>query len=251
MLITQPGDPITDFVGSIGQGCPYPSGLGAADILDWSLAPYLNYGANPPGSAFAGPVGYVVTPGIGSSIITAARIYTSINATADDPADFTLYGSNDGVIWWLIDYTTLALPYARNASVGTINAKNQVLQEIDFPNTNSYAMYAVYFTNIVNNSAVNGLQFAEVQLLGVPLVYPLVPLTAQVSSTNIVLTWAPAPGFALIAIGYNLQSNTNLANTNGWVNVTNNAVSLGNGQYQVTVPLSLSAGAVFFRTQLQ
>ena len=87
------------------------SGLGAADILDWSLAPYLNYGANPPGSAFAGPVGYVVTPGMGGSIATAARIYTSTNATADDPADFTLYGSNDGVTWSLIDYTPLALPY--------------------------------------------------------------------------------------------------------------------------------------------
>ena len=169
MLITQPGDPITDFVGAIGQGVPYPSGLGAADILDWSLAPYLNYGANPPGSAFAGPVGYVVTPGIGSSIITAARIYTSTNATADDPADFTLYGSNDGVIWSLIDYTTLALPYARNLSSGWINANNQVLQEIDFPNASSYAMYAVYFTNVVGGiAATNGLQFAEVQLLGVP-----------------------------------------------------------------------------------
>ena len=91
------------------------------------------------------------------------------NAPADDPADFTLYGSNDGVTWSLIDYTPLALPMARNASSGTINSNNQVLQEIDFPNTNGYYQYAVYFTNVVGGGAADmGLEFAEVQLLGVP-----------------------------------------------------------------------------------
>jgi hypothetical protein len=68
-------------------------------------------------------------------------------------------------------------------------------------------------------------------------------LAAQASSTNIVLAW-PSSGSS----GYQLQSNTNLANTNGWVNVTN-SVSLGNGQNQVTVPLS--AQEMFFRLQFQ
>jgi hypothetical protein len=50
-----------------------------------------------------------------------------------------------------------------------------------------------------------------------------VTLAAQVSSTNLVLAW-PSSGSS----GYQLQSNTNLANTNGWVNVTD-SVSVGSG----------------------
>src|ERR1035437_857332 len=168
MLITQPGASITDFTAAIGTVDPYPSGLGAANLLDGTLAPYLNYGAYGQYSTFTGPVGYVVTPSLGGSIVTAARIYTSTNAPADDPADFTLYGSNDGLTWSLIATTPLSLPFARNASSGTINSNNQVLQEIDFPNTTGYYQYAVYFTNAVGGAAaVNGLEFAEVQLLGV------------------------------------------------------------------------------------
>ena len=168
-LITQPGDLITDFTTTIGNANPYPvPGLEVTNILNGTLAPYLNYGANGPVSVFVGPVGYVVTPGIGSSIVTAARIYTATNAPANDPADFTLYGSNDGQNWSFIDYTPLSLSSARNASFGTINSNNQVLQEIVFPNTNIYAMYAVYFTNAVGGvNATAGLEFAEVQLLGV------------------------------------------------------------------------------------
>jgi hypothetical protein len=68
-------------------------------------------------------------------------------------------------------------------------------------------------------------------------------LAAQVSGTNLVLAW-PSTGSS----GYQLQSNTNLANATGWLNVTN-SVSLGNGQKQVTVPLS--AKAMFFRLEWQ
>ena len=183
MLITRPGDPITDFTTAIGTPIPYPSGLAAADILDGTLAPYLNYGANGQYNAFAGPVGYVVTPSIGASLVTAARIYTSTNAQADDPADFTLYGSNDGLTWSLIATTPLALPFARNASAGTINSNNQVLHEIDFPNAKAYYEYAVYFTNAVGGAAaVNGLEFAEVQLLG----------AATLQAPPYILTQSPA-----------------------------------------------------------
>jgi len=166
--VTRPGDTITDFYNAIGTGDPNPSGLGAARIIDGTLLPYLNYGANTPGNIFGGPVGFVVTPSIGSTLVTGARIYTSTNATADDPADFSLYGSDDGVNWSFISYSALSLPFARNAVAGTINSNNEVLQEIDFPNATGYYLYAVYFTNVVGGgAALNGLEFAEVQLLGV------------------------------------------------------------------------------------
>jgi hypothetical protein len=197
MLVTQPGDPITDFTTAIGMAANDAAGLGAANITDGTLAPYLNYGANAQGNPFAGPVGFVVTPNFGGSIITAARIYTSANAQADDPADFTLYGSNDGVEWFFIVYEPLALPSARNALGGTINANNQVLQEIDFPNTNAYYSYAVYFTNAFGGvNATNGLELAEVQLLGVHSGAPEI-VTEPVSQE------LPVGGMATLSVGLN------------------------------------------------
>ena len=70
---------------------------------------------------------------------------------------------------------------------------------------------------------------------------PLVDLTAQTSSGNIVLSWPVASSV------YQLESNSNLANTNGWVNVTS-PVLVTNNQNQVTVPMS--AGQTFYRLQL-
>ena len=69
----------------------------------------------------------------------------------------------------------------------------------------------------------------------------LMSLTAQVSGTNMVVSW-PAD----VSL-YQLQSTASLAAPN-WVNV-NNPVTVANGMNQVTVPLS--GGAAFYRLQLQ
>ena len=69
-----------------------------------------------------------------------------------------------------------------------------------------------------------------------------VVLAAQASGTNFALVWPSGTS------RYQLQSNTNLANANGWVNVTN-SVSVVNGRNQVTLPLS--GKAMFFRFQWQ
>src|SRR5665213_3093530 len=168
-VITTPGDPIADFYNAIGTADPFPAtGLGASNIIDGTLTPYLNYGGAARGNSFTGPVGFVVTPSIGNTVVTAARIYASTNSTADDPADITLYGSTNGLTWSFIAYSSLSLPSPRNLSAGAINSNNEVLQEIDFPdNTTNYYEYAVYFTNAAGgNTATVGIEFAEVQLLG-------------------------------------------------------------------------------------
>lgn len=201
-VINRPGDTITDFYNAIGTADPYPaSGLGAANIIDGTLAPYLNYGAYGNNTTFTGPVGFVTIPSIGSSIVTAARIYTSTNAQADDPADLTLYGSNDGTHWSLIHYTPLSLPSARNAASGTINSSNDVLEEVDFSNPTAYYLYAAYFTNVAGGaSATAGLEFAELQLLGVAAPAAPVILTAPVSPASTVQAGGSAT-FSVTALG--------------------------------------------------
>jgi hypothetical protein len=75
-------------------------------------------------------------------------------------------GSTDGITFTPISGGRLALPLARNAAGGPINISNEVLQEIDFPNTKVYSTYELLFTNVVNNALdTNGIQIAEVQLL--------------------------------------------------------------------------------------
>jgi hypothetical protein len=95
--------------------------------------------------------------------------------------------------------------------------------------------YSVVVTNSVGATPAAA---ATLTVVGTNVV-----LAAKASGTNLVVAW-PALG----ASGYQLQSNTNLVNANGWVNVTN-SVSVGNGQIQVTVPRP--AKAMFFRLQWQ
>jgi hypothetical protein len=45
---------------------------------------------------FVGPVGIVVQPAIGNTIVTALRIYTANDADGRDPANYVLEGSIDG-----------------------------------------------------------------------------------------------------------------------------------------------------------
>src|SRR5208337_4475607 len=133
-----------------------------------ALVRYLNYGANADSAPFSGPVGFIVTPQIGSTVVTGLRLFTTWDHPEDDPYDYLLEGSTDGGVTFApISGGLLGLPAQRNAAGGPINVTNQVLKELDFANTNAYTTYRLTFTN-GNNDAVasNGLQIAEVQLLG-------------------------------------------------------------------------------------
>jgi hypothetical protein len=83
---------------------------------------------------------------------------------------------------------------------------------------------------------------ASIQTVTAFTYIPLPNLTATVSGGNLILSWPTGTG------AYQLESSTNLANANGWVNVTTQPTVV-NGQNQVTVPLA--AGSKFYRLQLQ
>ncbi len=243
--VLQPGDVLSDFGGNTNppyNSIPPPFNMTVASVEDHALDQYENFGTNGSDAPFAGPVGFVVTPKAGASRVTAMRLFTASRHPEDDPADYLLEGSNDGTNFTSISGGLLALPVQRNAAGGAIVASNQVLQELDFANANSYATYRLTFTNVNNNAtASNGVQIAEVQLLEeVAGSAPVLSIAGGAQGT-VVVSW-PSSVSAL----YNLQQTAAL---NGrWVNVPGTPAIVGS-QYQVTV--TPGTGALFYRLNLQ
>ena len=187
--VMQTGDTIYDL--STNTVAPYnsippPFVMTVIEVEDGTLYQWENFGGNGSFAAFVGPVGFVVTPKVGPTILKGLRLFTSSSHVEDDPADYLLEGSDDGSNFTSIASGLLGLPPQRNAASGFINVTNQVLKEIDFANTTTYAAYRLTFTNVNNNTiASNGVQIAEVQLLGA---FPAIkPGIAQQPASNGVL----------------------------------------------------------------
>jgi len=189
--VLQPGDTLSDFNNNMNgpyNTVPPPFAMTVANVEDGTLYPYVNFGANGSVAPFYGPAGFTVTPQVGGTVVTGLRLFTAGSHPEDDPADYLLEGSNDGGSTYApISGGLLALPAQRNAAGGAINITNQVLQEIDFANTTAYGTYRLTFTNVVNNAtASNGVQIAEIQLLGsFPAVAP--GIAQQPVSTGVLL----------------------------------------------------------------
>jgi hypothetical protein len=65
-------------------------------------------------------------------------------------------------------------------------------------------------------------------------------ITVASTGTSLTLTWP------LASAGFMLQSRTNLVLGN-WANVVSPAPQIAGGQWQVTLPVSSSAGSIFYR----
>ncbi|GEM_PF-964831 len=145
----------------------------------------------------------------------------SINLASGNPINIALY-YNQGMLSLTITDTVALISFSTNLNVGNLPASAG----------GNFAY--VGFTGSSGGSTavqtITGFKFLS-----------LMPLTAQLSGTNMILTW-PAD----VSL-YQLQSNTNLAVPN-WVDVTNSVFTIGN-QNQVTVPVS--ATQAFYRLQLQ
>jgi hypothetical protein len=162
--VVQAGDPITDFGGLQAAS---PAGQTPASAIDSTLAKFLTYGAGASNSPWAGPVGLVVSPQAGNTVLDALRFYVGNDHPERDPADYLLEGSTDGVNFTTISSGALALPDVRNiGTTSLINITNQVLEEIDFANTIGYTTYRVTFNNTKTNATANSLQIGEIQFLG-------------------------------------------------------------------------------------
>jgi autotransporter-associated beta strand protein len=185
------GDNLYDFGNTFGypiNTVPPPFWTGVGRVEDNDLSEYINFGANGSTAPFSGPVGIVVTPNVGATVVTGLRFFTASGHPEDDPADYLLQGSNDGTNFTDIAGGLLALPAPRNAGGGAINITNQVLKEIVFANTSAYSTYQLTFTNVnTNTTASNGVQIAEIQFLG-SLAAIAPGIVQQPAATEVLLT---------------------------------------------------------------
>lgn len=183
--VTQPGDLITMFGGAS------PDAEGVEHAIDDLTDKYLNFGTDgnttPP---FVGPVGLVVTPSSGTTLVKGLRIYTANDAIERDPADFKLEGSNDGgASYSLIAEAPIHLPTARNPAGQFIEPLNLANREVRFPNTKAYATYRLSITNVRNNAQANSMQLGEIELLGE--VVPVLTVTRNADGTLTLTTSLP------------------------------------------------------------
>lgn len=227
--VAAPSDTISIYNGAS------PGAETVPNAINDSTSKYLNYGVNNVGQSppYVGPTGLIVTPSMGSTVVTSVRLYTANDAPERDPADFLLEGSNDGGS----TYTTIAsgpvaLPTDRNAGGLALDPVNQPNREIHFVNHAAYTTYRWSVANVRNNFAANSMQIGEVELLGTTPP-PQVTLTyTRISATQIQFFWSQ---------GINLQSAPDI---NGTFTDIPGATTSG---YTVTI----TPGRQFFRVRVQ
>ena len=129
---------------------------------------------------FVGPVGFVVTPSAGRSVVSKLRFYTANDTEARDPVNYVLEGSDDGVTWSLISSNRLTLPVGRNAAGQVLELYTQNVWHVAFVNTTEYASYRLRFFNVKDEESANSMQLGEVELLGTVVKPP----TSPAATTN-------------------------------------------------------------------
>jgi len=116
--------------------------------------------------------GFIVTPALGSSVVTSFQLWTANDTEARDPASWELYGTNDAIVsvhhgdgmggenWTPIASGPVSLPSERNV-IGPL---------VTFANSTAYKSYKMVFPTVKNAAATTQMQIAEIQFRGGPLV---------------------------------------------------------------------------------
>jgi hypothetical protein len=149
-----------------GFGGTWPDAESPTRAIDSLTTKYLNRGANNGANPFVGPVGFIVTPSQGRTILGAIRFYTANDAADRDPVDYKIEGSNNGgTSYTLIQAGPLALPTGRNNGGLALDPVAQNIQQVTITNSTAYSSYRVSFNNVRTPSS--GLfQIGEVEMLG-------------------------------------------------------------------------------------
>jgi hypothetical protein len=162
--VTAAGDPV---VIRPGFGVDNPPNEGIEHSIDDLTSKWLHRDPNN-AAPFDGPVGMIVTPSVGRTIVSGMRLYTANDTEDRDPRDYLLEGSNDGgATYTLISSNGLALPSGRNAGGLAIDPLTLNMQQVLFANAVGYSTYRLSFFNIKNNANQGLMQIGEIEFLGV------------------------------------------------------------------------------------
>ncbi len=122
--------------------------------------------------------GFTVTSSAGGSVVTGISLTSANDAVERDPATYKLEGSNDGTTFTVIS----------EGAVKAFTARAQ-RQEILFANTAQYSIYRITFPTVVNATAANSMQIAEVEFLGkVTAVRPKLAISTAAGKITITYT---------------------------------------------------------------
>lgn len=209
--VTSPGDAVAIIGGST------PAAEDVPNVINNNTTKYLNID-NDGAAPFDGPVGFTLTPAIGSTVVNVLRFYTANDAEERDPADYVFEGSNDGGGTWVpISSGALALPAARNAANLPLSPVTQGVREIRLNNTTAYTSYRVSFNTVKGN--IHMMQLAEMEFLG---------RIADISGPPVVRKDLPAT--RVVYVGTTLRLSTVFGGTSpltySW---TRNGAPLNNG----------------------
>lgn len=125
--------------------------------------------------------GLIVTPNLGSSIVTSITLFTANDSENRDPSSYELWGTNSIVgggttamaTFSLISSGALALPAGRNG----VNGANDFddFQTVAFGNAVAYTSYLLLFPTVKDiGSVANSMQIAEVRFDGTLVPEPTV-----------------------------------------------------------------------------
>jgi hypothetical protein len=171
MDISLPGDSVLGFGDTTGTR--YGDNTNAVNVFDDSFIEWKNGGSGDSAGAgfppFGGPVGIIITPAVGSTVLAGLRFYPGQDAPQFDPSGFILEGSNNGGT----SYTTIAsgsldLPSARNSTALPVDPTYASVQEVLFSNTQGYTSYRLTFPDVRDKDTASYLEIGDVEFLGVP-----------------------------------------------------------------------------------
>jgi hypothetical protein len=236
--VTFPTDPITDF-GNTSTTASTP--LGA---IDDSFSAFTsrgsginNNGGNGGFPPFGGPVGIVVTPQAGPTVVTALRIYPANDGAANDPADVKLEGSNNGGASYatILATTALSVPDDRNPTIfAPIDPLSAAVQEIRFANSQGYSSYRVTFGHTKDDENTAFLSVGEIELLGVPgAARPIISSTVRSGNNLLVQGSGGTPNGS-----FSVLTNANVAAPVASWGTNTSTTFDGNGDFSLSLPIS-------------
>ena len=245
--VSQPGDSITGFGDTTGTR--YGTSVDPANVIDDTFTEWVNGGSGFSAGAgfppFGGPVGVILTPAVGSTVLTGLRVYPGQDAADSDPSGFVLEGSNDGgTTYASIASGSLSLPLDRNSIALPVDPTQAAVQEVLFSNTKGYTTYRLTFPTVRSPGTAATLEVGDVEFLGVPGVGVAQPVISSttLSGGNLHFSITGGTPSGTYSVLTNVNPTVPLAS---WGTAASGTLD-GSGSASVSLPVSPSNPRLFY-----